>query len=247
MAVERKFTAALVAVRSAQKPGGGVPAYTRWVNRRLARYVAAAAYTAGLSPNAVSAISAVLSAIGLAVLVVLPPTIGSGLLVALLLAVGYVLDSADGQVARLGQRGGPAGEWLDHVIDAIRTPAIHLAVLVALFRDPGVGRWPLIIALLYTLVSVGQFMSQILSEQLSGAAKPTSEGAGVRQSVILIPTDMGTLCLIFVFWGAPVVFVIVYTAMFGLNLIHTAISFRRKYRRLVAVGAERASEAAARS
>ncbi|MEO5743368.1 MAG: CDP-alcohol phosphatidyltransferase family protein, partial [Terracoccus sp.] len=167
-----RFRTALNGLRSAQKPGAGVPAYTRWINRSLARFAAAAAYSLGWSANAVTAISAVLSFSALALLLLRPPSVPLGIAVAVLLAAGYVLDSADGQVARLSRSSGPAGEWLDHVVDAIRTPAIHLTVLIGLSSVPGIGTWPLVVAIGYCLVSVGQFMSQILSEQLSGAARP---------------------------------------------------------------------------
>lgn len=231
----RHFGAALAGLGSAQKPGSGVPAYTRWVNRRLARFAAAAAYSAGWSPNAVTAASAALSAAALVLMVAVPTTASLGVAVGSLLAVGYVLDSADGQVARLGGRGSAAGEWLDHVVDAIRTPALHLATLVGLHAVPGIGAWPLLIALGYCLVSAGQFMSQILAEQLSGPVPPRSDSSGIRQSLLLIPTDNGTLCWIFLLWGLPTIFVWVYGAMFLVNAAHAAVSMRRKYVRLVAL------------
>jgi phosphatidylglycerophosphate synthase len=233
--VERRFRAALAGLGSAQKPGSGVPAYTRWVNRRLARFAAAAAYSAGWSPNAVTAASAALSFAALALMVAVPATAPLGVAVGVLLAAGYVLDSADGQVARLGGRGSAAGEWLDHVVDAIRTPALHLATLIGLNAVPGIGIWPLLIAIGYCLVSVGQFMSQILAEQLSGPAAPRSDASGIKQSLLLIPTDNGTLCWIFLLWGMPAIFVWVYGAMFLANTAHTAISMRRKYVRLSAL------------
>lgn len=236
-AVERRFGAAMVGLESAQKPGNGVPAYTRWVNRRVARFAAAAAYSAGWSPNTVTAASAALSFAALWIMVAVPQTASLGIAVGCLLAAGYVLDSADGQVARLGRRGGPAGEWLDHVVDAVRTPALHLAVLVGLYSVPGIGTWPLLVALGYCLVSVGEFMSQILAEQLSGqgTGDPPPASSGVVKSLILLPTDNGTLCWIFLLWGMPSLFVWAYGAMFLLNTVHTAISMRRKYVRLIAL------------
>ena len=235
VATERAFRAALRGLGTTQKPGNGVPAYTRWVNRRLARFAAALAYSLGWSANAVTATSALFSVGGLSLLVALPPSVGSGVGAAVLLAIGYVLDSADGQVARLGRNGGPSGEWLDHVVDAMRTPAIHLSVLIGLHAVPGIGTWPLLIAIGYCLVSCGQFLSQILSEQLAGSAVPVSNTAGVKQSLVLVPTDTGTLCWVFLLWGAPTVFVWVYALMFLLNTVHAAISMRRKYVRLVAL------------
>ena len=233
--VERRFGAALAGLRLAQKPGGGVPAYTRWVNRRLARFAAAAAYTVGLSPNAVTGISAIVSLAGLVLVVALPATPWVGLAVGTLLALGYVLDSADGQVARLGRRGSPAGEWLDHVVDAIRTPAIHLAVAIAMSVAPAGSRVVAGVAIAYALLSSGQFMSQILSEQLSGARAPASDTAGRVQSFALLPTDMGTLCVIFLAWGFPTAFAWLYVALFVVNALHAMVSMRRKYARLTSL------------
>ena len=51
-----------------------------------------------------------------------------------LLVVGYAFDAADGQLARLRGGGIIAGEWLDHMVDAIKVASLHLAVLVGLYR-----------------------------------------------------------------------------------------------------------------
>lgn len=69
------FSSTLRSLEAAQKPGIGVPAYTRWVNRRVARYFAAAAVALGITPNGVTAISAACSAAGLIVLITCPPTV----------------------------------------------------------------------------------------------------------------------------------------------------------------------------
>lgn len=227
---------ALAELRAVQKPGGGFPAYTRWVNRRLARYPAALFASWGLGPNAVTAASATSSAAAVALVVAAPASAATAVAAAVLLAVGYVLDSADGQVARLTGRGSIAGEWLDHVVDAIRTPAIHLAVLVGLVRQ-GAPAWLEVVALLYCVVAVGQFMSQILAEQLSGRQHRAPAGrGGVTQSFLTLPTDSGVLCWSFVLWGAPALFAVVYTALLAANALHAAASMRRKYSHLVALG-----------
>jgi phosphatidylglycerophosphate synthase len=229
------FREYLADLNRAQKSGAGVPAYTRWVNRRLARGIAAASSALGLTPNAVTTISAILSAAGLALMIVVGPTWWSALLTAALLALGYVFDSADGQVARLTGTSSPAGEWLDHVVDAIRTPAIHLTVAVAVILHRPELVWVAVIALLFTVMSVGQFMSQILAEQLvRNSGGETGESNGVRKSLFLLPTDTGVLCWSFAFWMFPPAFAVVYTLLFAINLVHTAASMRRKYRKLVA-------------
>jgi phosphatidylglycerophosphate synthase len=235
----RRFRANLQALQSAQKSGAGVPAYTRWVNRRLARSAAALAHTLGLSPNAVTAVSAAVSAAGLVALIALPAGPLTGVLVAALLAVGYLLDSADGQVARLSGTSSMAGEWLDHVVDAIRTPAIHLAVLVALLLRDGATPSLFVLPLLFAVLSAGQFMSQILAEQLGGREAAKVGGTGVKQSFVLLPTDTGVLCWSFVLWGSLPLFAVGYGALLALNVLHTGVSMRRKYVRLRRLDRER--------
>lgn len=233
----RSFRAALGELGAVQKPGAGFPAYTRWVNRRLARYAAAAAYRIGATPNGVTAASATASAAAVVLLVAAPVTGPTGIAAAALLALGYLLDSADGQVARLTGRGSIAGEWLDHVVDAIRTPAVHLAVLTGLLRS-GAPAAVVALPMLFCVVAVGQFMSQVLAEQLSGRVHRRPAGDGIRQSWMTLPTDTGVLCWSFVLWGLPGAFVPVYAALLVLNALHAAVSMRRKYQHLIARGKE---------
>lgn len=231
-----RFSAALQALRAAQKPGGGVPAYTRWVNRRLARYGAAAAYALGWSANAVTAASAALSAAGVVVLLIAPISAATGIIAAALFAVGYVLDSADGQVARLSGSSSRAGEWLDHVVDALRIPAMHLAVLAALWLRGELGGWAFTVVAAYCVISVGQFMSQILAEQLGGRERARVQGPGIRHSLVIAPTDTGVFCWLFALWGAPALFLGAYTALLLINAAYSAVSMRRKYQRLESAG-----------
>lgn len=219
----------------AQKSGAGVPAYTRWVNRRAARIVAATAAAAGVTPNGVTALSAALSVSGLAVLLIAGPQWWSAVLSGALLAAGYVFDSADGQVARLTGTGSPAGEWLDHVVDAARTPMIHLSVAVTVMLHRPDLIWLAVIGLCFAVLSTAQFMSQILAEQLvrrEGGEAP--KGSRIKQSLILLPSDSGVLCWSFVLWFAPPLFALGYTVLFALNAVHTMTSMRRKYLKLVA-------------
>lgn len=229
-----RFRDNLAALAHNQKPGGGVPAYMRWVNRRVARGIAATAATLGLTPNQITAISAGLSFLGLAVFVASPASWGTGALVAILLALGFAFDSADGQVARLTGTSGPAGEWLDHVVDGIRSPAVHLSIAAAvMLHQPEEVQWVVPIAACFSVLAVGQFTSQILAEQLVRNGKgEVPEGTGVGKSFLLLPTDTGVLCWAFVLWGEPVWFAWAYGALFAMNLLHAAASMRRKYRKL---------------
>ncbi|MFT4288900.1 CDP-alcohol phosphatidyltransferase family protein [Nocardioides sp.] len=197
-----------------------MPFYTRVVNRRLGRVFAAAAATRRLSPNAVSVGSAVLWAAALVVLCLVPTTLWSAVAVVALLVLSFGLDAADGQLARLTGRSGRAGEWLDHVLDAGRHVAVHLAVAVALYRFTDLSAATLLIPLGFATVSSTRFVAQVLAEQLrpasatpsaSPAASLASSPAGSRGGALLqLPADTGVLNASLLLLPAPTVFVVVY-------------------------------------
>src|SRR5215217_2013344 len=119
---------------AAQKPSAGTPAYSRFVNRRIGRYLAAAAFLAGRTPNQVSVASGLCSLLGIILLATVGPNLPLAVLVTALLLLGYALDSADGQLARLRGGGSPLGEWLDHMIDCVKIVLLHSAVLISWYR-----------------------------------------------------------------------------------------------------------------
>ncbi|UYO96652.1 CDP-alcohol phosphatidyltransferase family protein [Microbacterium sp. M28] len=218
---------------SAQKPGAGVPAYLRWINRPLGGRAAVVAASWGASPNGVTAASAVLGGAGVLVLAGFPSW-WAGPAAALLLLAGYILDSADGQLARIQGRGGPAGEWLDHVVDGIRAPLVHIAVAVHLARTESAD-WLVMVAGLFSVLVSAWFLSQLLAEKLlprvSGASD--AHGRGVLESFIKQPQDPSTTYLVVAFIGAPVVFAILYTGLFAWHAIIFLASLRRKHRQLI--------------
>ena len=215
------FRGTLARLGTAQKGAVGAPAYSRFVNRRLGRVLAAIAHRAGLTPNAVTGLSALCSATGIALLALVPPSWWMGVGVAALLVLGYALDSADGQVARLRGGGSPAGEWLDHMVDAAKIVTLHLALLVGAYRFGTIDRGPwLLVPVGFAVVSVVLFFGTLLNESLRaqhGAttrAAATGERPGVLRSLVVAPTDYGVLCLVFLLLGAPGVFLAAYGLLF---------------------------------
>jgi phosphatidylglycerophosphate synthase len=226
-----KFRQSHAALGTSQKTSKGVSFYSKLVNRPLGRIFAAAAFAAGLSPNMVTAVSGLATGLGLAVLVLVHPSIGSGIVVSLLLAVGFALDSADGQVARLTATSSAAGEWLDHTLDAAKMVLLHAAVLVGWYRFLDLSDAWLLVPLGYQAVSVVTFSGGTLVALLKRAAARSAGAAvvplvqqdvgGERHSVVrallLIPGDFGILCLLFALWGWVDVFRYGYLVMLVLN------------------------------
>lgn len=234
-----RYSWAKQALDQAQKPAQGVPAYTRWVNRRGARVIAAVGYAAGWTPNMVTAMSAVLSVSGMVLLLILPPSGWVGIPIAVLLAAGYLFDSADGQLARVSQRSSKSGEWLDHVVDAFRSPAIHLTVAVAVMLHRPEYSWLAVVGLGYSLVTSGQFLSQILAEAFVRKAGAQQTRGGDLRSWVLLPTDPGTLCWSFLLWGITPAFTVGYLLLAVVALAHSAVSLRRRYKDLLNLDREK--------
>lgn len=225
----------------AQKPSAGTPAYSRFVNRRIGRVLAAAAFLGRRTPNQVSLASGFCSLVGIVLIATVRPSLGLAVAVTMLLVLGYGLDSADGQLARLRGGGSPLGEWLDHMIDAIKIVLLHSAVLISFYRfDAFSNQSVLLIPLAYVCMSSVLFFGLILIDQLrrrhGGAAKPNQRGDSVAKSLLIAPTDYGVLCLAFLAFGTPSLFVVLYGALLALNLVFLAGAVAKWYREMAALG-----------
>jgi phosphatidylglycerophosphate synthase len=207
---------------SAQKGAKGAPAYSRFVNRRLGRYLAAGAYLLGMSPNQVTAVSALFSALALVLLATLSPSALLGVLVALGLLLGYALDSADGQLARLRGMSSRAGEWLDHMIDCTKISSMHLVVLISLYRFGHLGSAGyLLIPLGFCVVNAVLFFGMTLNDQLrrghaaaTGIPLRAAPAPSTLRSLAVIPTDYGLVCAVFLLLGWQTGFRVGYALLF---------------------------------
>ena len=239
--VRQRVQHALGKLSGAQKSAVGVPAYLRFVNRRMGGWIAALGYGLGLTPNHLTALSAGFSFLAIGALTVVRPTLPVAVGIAGSLLLGYAFDSADGQLSRVRGGGKPSGEWLDHVVDVAKTSSLHAAVVVSLFRfgDLDSNRW-LAIPLAFGVVNITFFFGMMLRDQLG--AKParatgpvSTTGAGsVLRSFVLLPMDYGTLCLVFLTLSAPTLFLGLYGALLVVMVAFTTQSFVKAYRTLAA-------------
>ncbi len=199
-----RYRDALTTLRGRQKTGIGAPAYSRFVNRPLGRRLAAAAYVLGRTPNQVTAVSALCSLGGIALIASTNPTVVVALSASALLVLGYALDAADGQLARLRGGGSVAGEWLDHVVDAGKISLLHLAVLVQWHEHGDRSEPALLIPLAFQAAASILFFTIILNDQIRRAHRGTTEmllqddgSSSTLYSLAVAPTDYGVLCLVF--------------------------------------------------
>ncbi|WP_426976581.1 CDP-alcohol phosphatidyltransferase family protein [Pseudarthrobacter sp. O4] len=239
---DRGYWEIVAQLAAAQKTAArSAPAYSLFINRKLGRLLAAWAYRAGLTPNAVTGLSAAFTFSGIALLMVFPPSAWLGIAVALLLVTGYAFDSADGQVARLRGGGSPAGEWLDHVVDATKVSMLPLALAVGLYRSGAVDTAWLLVPLASAVVSAVLFFGMILTEQLRRqhgvtASKAVQGRGSWLRPLLVLPMDYGVLCLSFLLLGWPAVFATAYTLIFAGTTAFLLAALPKWYRDLAYVG-----------
>lgn len=221
------------ALARAQKSGAGVPWYMRVVNRRLGRAIAAAAAQTRATPDHLTAASFVAFLAGAALLAGVVPSVPVAIGATLLLQLGFALDSADGQLARLRGTGSPAGEWLDHVVDAARHLLFHVAVLIGLVRFADVPDAVLLVPLVFAVVSSVRFFAQILAEQLAGRDPVAGPTSVPRFGVwIQAPADTGLLNFVVLLWAWTAPFLAVYAVFAVLNALLLVATVARRHREL---------------
>lgn len=234
---------ALVRLRSSQKTSKGAPAYGRYVNRPLGRYLAAFAFVAHRTPNQVTAASAVCTFTGIVLMATIRPSVVSSVGIVALLVLGYALDAADGQLARLRGGGSAAGEYLDHIVDSVKIATLHLAVFICWWRFYDTKTIYLAIPLIFGAVGTVLFFGMILTDQLRrahrGSTQMRLQGEGSSSplySLAVVPTDYGLLCVVFVlmFWHQG--FMVVYGLIALANVAFTMLVLPKWYREISRFG-----------
>ena len=231
--------AALAQLAGVQKTNKGAPAYSRLVNRPLGRLFAAIAFVLGRTPNQVTMLSASFTFGAIALIALVPPTSSMAVITCALLVLGYALDAADGQLARLRGGGSVAGEWLDHVVDAIKIATLHLAVVISWYRFHDSADHLLLIPLGYQVVSCVLFFVIILNDQLRRAHRGTTDmllaGAGSSStlySLAVFPTDYGLLCVVFALRSWEHGFLWSYSALLVANATFMMLALVKWYREM---------------
>lgn len=229
------FRQAVLDLAQSQKARRGVSLYSRFINRPIGRLLAAAAFKTGMSPNSVTVASAIVTASGLLVLVTGPAGPIRAILAMLLLVLGFALDSADGQVARLTGTSSATGEWLDHVVDAGKIVAVHGAVLVAAYLHLSVDDAYYLVPLAFQVVAIVTFVGGLLVELLLKAKKQTTatpDTPSLARAVVLLPADYGILALSIGLFGWPAVFLPVYALLLSANAVIMVLLLAKWFRKL---------------
>jgi len=126
----------IVAIYRASKKKQDINWFTEHIARPPAAVVVYALRNTPITPNQVTFLSAVIAAGAGAMLALLP---GWTWLVvaAVVFEFSFVLDCADGQLARLRKMASPLGHLLDFLMDELKAMLIFGCVAVRMWRDTG--------------------------------------------------------------------------------------------------------------
>jgi phosphatidylglycerophosphate synthase len=132
------FAAAADIYRRTRKPHDII--WNRLVARPLAAVLVVPLARTGITPNQVTFATLPVFLAGAALLALLP---GWGALVggAAIIELSYVLDCADGQLARLKNTSSPVGAHLDFLMDELKAFALVAAIAVRLWMPAHDPRW----------------------------------------------------------------------------------------------------------
>lgn len=244
------FRASFDQLKRAQKTRKGVPLYLLYVNRPAGRAVAASLRHTRVTPNHVTWTGAALTYGTLIWLALWAQPTPAAAAAGVLLAVGYALDSADGQLARLQGTSSAYGEWLDHLLDNGRMTVMHVAAFCFLVRTTDYD--VVLVAVCsgaFLLASSLIFFGGVLFDQLaknagagtgaaagSGQAADSGQTAGAPdasadrrllvRSVVMLPVDYGVTCLAFLLVPMPSVFLTAYLVLAAAHLVIGAAFIR---------------------
>ncbi len=168
------FAAVVDAYRRTRKPKDIL--WNRFVARPLAAVVIVPLARTGVTPNQITLATLVVFLAGAAVMAFLPGwrALCVGVVI---LEISYVLDCADGQLARLKGTSSPVGAHLDFLMDELKAFVLVAAVGVRLWRPAHDSRW-LLEALGGLVVVAGAISLTTFMRRPEYAA---ATGAAVRQ------------------------------------------------------------------
>ena len=132
------FAAAVDIYRRTRKPNDIL--WNRFVARPLAAVIVVPLARTGITPNQVTFATLPVFLAGAVVTAVLPSW-GALIAGAAIIEFSYVLDCADGQLARLKGTSSPVGAHLDFLMDELKAFALVAAIAIRLWMPAHDARW----------------------------------------------------------------------------------------------------------
>jgi phosphatidylglycerophosphate synthase len=165
----------IAAIYRASKKKQDINWFTEWIARPPAAIVVYALRNTPITPNQVTFLSAVVAAVACAIFAGLPGWLWL-VVAALIFEFSFVLDCADGMLARLRKIASPVGHLLDFLMDELKAMLLFGCVTVRLWHDTGDERLLVVgLAGLFCLAS-GIALTSFMRRPEYGAKAITEDG-----------------------------------------------------------------------
>ncbi len=165
----------IAAIYRASKKKQDINWFTEWVARPPAAIVVYALRSTPITPNQVTFASAALAAAACAMFALLPSWLWL-VVAAAVFEFSFVLDCADGQLARHRKMASPLGHLLDFLMDELKAMLLFGCVAVRLWQQEHDERFLLVgIGGLFCLAS-GIALTSFMRRPEYGAKPPTEDG-----------------------------------------------------------------------
>ena len=165
----------IAALYRASKKKQDINWFTEWIARPPAAIVVYALRNTPITPNQVTFLSAVVAALSCAIFAGLPGWLWL-VVAALIFEFSFVLDCADGMLARLRKIASPIGHLLDFLMDELKAMLLFGCVTVRMWRDTGDDRILIVgLAGLFCLAS-GIALTSFMRRPEYGAKQMTEDG-----------------------------------------------------------------------
>lgn len=169
------MTSEIAAIYRASKKKKDINRFTEWVARPPAAVVVYALRGTPITPNQVTFLSAITAAIACAMF-----ALGSGwawlIAAAAVFEFSFVLDCADGMLARLRAIASPLGHLLDFLMDELKAMLLYACVAVRLWRETGNAQYVAIGLAGGFCLAAGLSLTSFTRRTEYGAKPPTEDG-----------------------------------------------------------------------
>jgi len=165
----------VAAIYRASKKKRDINWFTEWIARPPAAVVVYLLRNTRVTPNQVTFASAFVAAGACAILALCLGWMWLGVAIALF-ELSFILDCADGQLARLRKVASPVGHQLDFLMDELKAMLLLATVTVRLWRETD-QEWMLLVGLgaLFCLAA-GLSLTSFTRRPEYGAKPPTEDG-----------------------------------------------------------------------
>jgi len=166
----------IVAIYKASKKKRDINRFTEWIARPPAAVLVYFFAKTPITPNQVTFLSAFVAAGAGAIFALLPGSYLWLVVAALVFELSFVLDCADGQLARVRKVASPLGHLLDFLMDELKAMLIFGCVTVRLWQESGDERLLVVgLAALFCLAA-GLTLTSFTRRPEYGAKPPTEDG-----------------------------------------------------------------------